>query len=80
MAEKSMVPTFAPGEHVLTFRRIDYRVGDVVVFCRDGKNYIKRVARVSSGLYNVVGDNARDSVSMPPVSRGEILGKVIFRY
>ncbi len=75
-----MVPTFKPGDHVLTFNWGRFATDDVIVFEKDGKNYIKRVKRISGKLYYVSGDNRQHSALMGPVTRDEIFGKVIFKY
>lgn len=75
-----MLPAFRPGDRVLTFKRLNYKVRDVIVFRKGNKNYIKRIRRVRGNLYDVGGDNRLESVPTSPVKKGEIMGKVVFSY
>lgn len=75
-----MIPTFVPGDHVLTFNWGKFETGDAVVFQQDKKNYIKRIRKVGGGLYYVDGDNPVDSALVGPVEKRMIVGKVIFKY
>ncbi len=75
-----MVPAFIPGDRVLTFSWGEFKAGDVIVFVKDSKNYIKRIREIAGNLYYVAGDNPVDSAEFGPVEKGKILGKVIFKY
>lgn len=75
-----MVPTFIPGDHVLTFNWGEFKVGDAIVFAQDSRNYIKRIRKVADNLYYVAGDNPVDSAEFDPVEKEKIFGKVIFKY
>ncbi len=75
-----MIPTFQPGDHVLTFNWIRPVSGDVIVFEKGGKNYIKRIKNISGNRYYIGGDNRQNSVMMGSVTWQMIVGKVIFKY
>ena len=75
-----MLPAYSPGAHLVTFNRSKIRLGDVIVFARDEKKYLKRVDRVEGDLIYVSGDNRRESAKMQPVEKSQIIGKVILRY
>ncbi len=74
------MPTYVPGDHVLTFNWGGYGVGDVIVFRGSSRNYIKRIGKIKNEKYFVSGDNAKQSVLMAPVNKKEILGRVVFKY
>lgn len=78
--ERSMVPTFIPGDHVLTFNWGKFKAGDAIVFAQGDKNYIKRISKVAGDLYYVGGDNPVDSAQLGPIEKVKILGKVILKY
>ncbi len=78
--ERSMVPEIKPGEYVLTVNWYDLRIKDIIVFKRNGQNYIKRVRKIVKDLIYVSGDNQKESAKMSPVRRSEIVGRVILNY
>ena len=56
------------------------RVGDIVVFEKNGKELIKRISEISNKLVTVIGDNKADSLdsrSFGKVEINKILGKII---
>ena len=76
-----MEPVLHTGDRVLTFnwvRRI--MIGDVIVFKRGNKNYLKRVQKIRENLVYVSGDNRLQSAKMGPVEPEQIIGKVILKY
>ena len=76
-----MEPVLRPRDRVLTFnwvRRI--MIGDVIVFKRGNKNYLKRVQKIRENLVYVSGDNRLQSAKMGPVDPEQIIGKVILKY
>lgn len=84
----SMLPTYYNGQIVIInkFDR-DYKVGDVVVFrCDDLDSIlIKRVDKISSEGFFVLGDNYAESVDSRDervglVQKEKIIGKVISIY
>lgn len=57
----SMLPTYRPGAVVLGLKWLRPKVGSVVVAEHDGRELIKRVARIGKqGLY-LLGDNSDHS-------------------
>ena len=75
-----MEPAFYDGDHVLTFNWIRPHTGDVVVFRSNGKNLIKRIEKIKSGIIYVKGDNRKFSSKVGPVKSDQIIGKVIAKY
>lgn len=56
--------------------------GDVIVFEKFNKIYLKRVKKIKDGKYFLVGDNKKDSQDsrrFGSVSFNQIKGKVIFK-
>lgn len=45
-----------------------------------GKVLVKRIDKISSDRVLVSGDNKVDSLTTEPISKREILGKVIFKF
>ena len=78
--ESSMEPSYNPGDHVLTFNWYEPRKNDVIIFRTGDKYYLKRVDRVSEGLFYVSGDNKRKTTGIGPVKRAQIVGKIILKY
>lgn len=58
---QSMQPAYRPGTIVLGLRWLRPRVGSVVVAQHDGRELIKRVARVGQQGVYVLGDNSQYS-------------------
>lgn len=59
------------------------RKGDVVVFEKFNRTYLKRIGNVNNDKYFLVGDNkkdSRDSRVFGFVNISQIKGKVIFKY
>jgi len=75
-----MEPSYNPGDHVLTFNWYEPRKNDVIIFRTGDKYYLKRVDRVSEGLFYVSGDNKRKTTGIGPVKRAQIVGKIILKY
>lgn len=82
----SMVPSLAPGDHVLVLRTERVKVGDVVAFSDpDGGHVVlvKRVVGVDRSSIRVEGDNSatsRDSRHFGPVPRSAVIGRVLWCY
>lgn len=87
VAESSMVPTLAAGEHVVVLRGAAVRVGDVVVLRHPDRPQlllVKRLARpgAAPGTWEVASDNPAvgvDSRGFGPVLAGAVLGRVLWR-
>jgi len=80
----SMEPTIKNGETVLAssipFLFSNPKVGDVVVFKKNEKVFIKRITKIDGEKYFVGGDNKKDSLDSRKiglVERSGIAGKVI---
>ena len=78
--DKSMEPSYNTGDHVMTFNWIVPRVGDVVVFQKQGTFFLKRVVENKSGSLFVSGDNRNISSKTGPIKSSQIVGKVILKY
>ncbi len=79
-----MEPTIKNGETVLAssipFLFSNPKVGDVVVFKKNEKVFIKRITKIDGEKYFVGGDNKKDSLDSRKiglVERSGIAGKVI---
>ena len=53
------------------------RVDDIVLFKNSDKIMVKRISKILNGKYYVRGDNKVDSKNIEPISKREILGKVV---
>lgn len=74
-----------PGQQVLTFNWAYVfsrpKIGDVIVFKKDSKEYIKRVQKIQGNQIYVLGDNAQDSQdsrAFGSINKSDIVGKVIY--
>jgi nickel-type superoxide dismutase maturation protease len=81
-----MQPTVRPGDHVLVWRWIRPRRGDIIVL-RDPEApaslLLKRVDRGDAAGYTVLGDSpnvSRDSREFGAVPASLVVGRVIYRY
>ena len=82
----SMSPTFSEGDNVLASSLpllfLKPKNGDVVVFKKYNRLYIKRIGEVKNNKYFLVGDNKKDSQDSRRfglVLRNQIKGKVLFK-
>ena len=78
-----MQPTLLPGDRLLTVRTPRARPGDLVVVAHPltGALLVKRVAAVSGGAVEVVGDNpaaSTDSRTFGPLAG--VWGRPFYRY
>lgn len=88
VAGHSMQPTIRFGQEVLissfpyVFRKP--MIGDIIIFRKHKKVYIKRITAVASeNSYIVGGDNKQDSLdskTFGEVKKKEILGKLIYTF
>lgn len=74
-----MLPAFKPGNHVLTFNWTKLKAGQVIVFKKEKKCFIKRILEIKADQYQVIGDNYQKS-QITNVAEGQIVGKVIWKY
>ncbi len=82
----SMSPKFRENDNVLVsslpFLFSSPKKGDVVVFEKFNRLYIKRIKKLKEEMYFLVGDNKKDSQDsrrFGSVSRQQIRGKVIIK-
>lgn len=82
----SMKPTFSEEESVLVsslpFLLVNPKKGDVVVFEKYNRLYIKRIKKIKDEKYFLTGDNKKDSQDsrrFGSVTRNQIKGKVLFK-
>ena len=78
--ENSMSPAYKSGDHILSFNWASQKIGDAVIFKQKGKAYLKRIDKIESGKIFISGDNEKESAKFDPISKNEIVGKVILRY
>lgn len=79
-----MSPTFSEEDSVLVsslpFLFMQPKIGDVVVFEKYNRMYIKRIGKIENEKYFLVGDNksdSQDSRRFGSVEQKQIKGKVI---
>ena len=82
----SMSPKFSEDDSVLVssipFMFVKPRKGDVVVFEKYNRIYLKRIGKIKEDKYFLVGDNKKDSVDSRRfgfVNRNQIKGKVLLK-
>ncbi len=80
-----MFPTLKPNQDILSFNWAYFRrkpqVGDIVIVKVKGREIVKRVTKILDGEFWIEGDNKKmstDSESFGPISRTQIIGKVIW--
>lgn len=79
---ESMVPTLHPGDIVPVKNPGHVKTGDIVVAHIDGREVIKRVAKIRGGSYYLKGDNpasSTDSRSYGDVPSSAIVGVVMMK-
>ena len=80
VSDRSMEPTFYEGDHILTFNWGEVKTGDVIVFKKVDKNYIKRIRKTDSKTFIVSGDNIKLSRSLIIVEKSEVIGRILMKY
>lgn len=75
-----MVPSFVPGDHVLTFNWFTPKVGQVIIYKKNSTYFIKRVVKCVDNNVYISGDNKEKSINLGPIKKSEIVGKVLFSY
>lgn len=86
IAGHSMAPKFSENDNVLVsyfpFLFGKPKKGDVVVFEKYHRLYIKRIGKIKEEKYFLIGDNKKDSEDSRRfglVKREQIKGKVLFK-
>ena len=77
----SMMPSFSHGDRILVNSFMYWlKPGDVVVFRRNGKDYLKRIKKsVGRNVFLAEGDNAGHTASWE-IYRNDIKGKYLMKY
>lgn len=77
-----MLPTLKPGQDVLVWCWfLNLKKGDIVAFKKQGKDMIKRIQKIRSREYFLVGDNKKqstDSRNFGWIDKKDVIGKVIW--
>lgn len=83
----SMSPKFSEGDNVLVssipFMFGKPKKGDVVIFEKYNRIYLKRISKIKDGKFFLTGDNKKDSNDSRRfgfVNRDQIKGKVILKF
>lgn len=79
----SMLPNYSPGQKVIV-SKVPYifsnpKKGDVIVFKISRQVFIKRIKEIRNNKFHVVGDNLHDSLNQEPVTKKQLLGKVLIK-
>jgi phage repressor protein C with HTH and peptisase S24 domain len=75
----SMEPAIRSGSFVLIClwaRR--FKTGDIVAFKYDQKILIKRIIEMHNNQVKIRGDNSSDSLSVDPIEKSQVIGKIIW--
>lgn len=79
-----MSPKIAEGQEVLVsslpFLFFEPKIGDIVAFKKFNKVFIKRVKKINSDKYYLIGDNKEDSLDSKNfgwVSKKLVIGKAL---
>lgn len=79
----SMLPFLKPRDKIivstLPYLFSQPKITDIVVFKKDGKAIIKRIAKIEDEKIKVAGDNKNDSSYNVQIRKKEIIGKMIFK-
>ena len=75
-----MEPAFCDGDRVITFNYGNIKTGSVVVFNYKNSIFVKRIDRVIGDKVFVLGDNKKLSTKIKPISKEQIIGRVVLRY
>src|SRR5258708_13284749 len=68
-----MLPSIWAGDIACVSRVVAYRPGDVVLFSRKGRLFVRRVVEMSGGAVVTRGDSMLDAD--PPVALSDVLGR-----
>lgn len=78
-----MLPKFPPEDIIivstLPYFFISPKVGDVILFKKNGKRYLKRISQIEKEKISVLGDNKKDSLAIADIEKRDIIGKIIIK-
>jgi nickel-type superoxide dismutase maturation protease len=80
--EHSMEPFLKDNDMVLVFRFLKIKKGDIIVFKKEKKIFIKRVIKIEDNRFIALGDNRKDSYDsrkFGSISKKDIFGRVIMK-
>ncbi len=82
-----MIPSYSENDSVIvssiSYMFIKPKKGDVVLFERNNKFYVKRIKHIKGSEFFLVGDNEKDSLDSRKfglINREQIKGKIIFKF
>ncbi len=75
-----MEPALYDGDRVVTYNFGGIKRGSVIVFKYKKTIYVKRVDKVIDDKVFVSGDNKKLSSKVEPISKEQIIGRVVLRY
>ena len=83
MTTDRLAPDVNRGDRVLVIKtryiNVDIQPGDIVAFRRDGRLFLRKVARTDAESVWILETSADKGISPTPISRNEITGKMIYR-
>ena len=53
---------------------------DIIVFEVQGETIVKKIIKIENDKYYIEGENKADSLGFLPITKNEILGKLIFKF
>lgn len=79
----SMLPKFFPDD-IIVVSTLPYfftspKVGDVILFKKNGKRFLKRISNIQKERVSVRGDNKNDSLTVGDIQKKDIMGKVVVK-
>ncbi|MCB9820279.1 S26 family signal peptidase [Candidatus Nomurabacteria bacterium] len=77
-----MIPAIKPGDIIVALPMLKIRQGDIVLASQNGREVIKRVARLSSDSVFLVGDNLNESSDgrkYGETKLADVIGRVLLR-
>lgn len=79
----SMLPKFSPDDIIivstLPYLFTSPKVGDVILFKKNGKNFLKRIRNIQEKKIAVQGDNKKDSLVVSDIEKKDIIGKILIK-
>jgi len=56
------------------------KIGDLIIFKNQNKTIVKKIIKIEKKNYVIAGQNLSDSMKFEPITKKDILGKVIFNF